>query len=213
MAAGDVAGAREVGLGQARRHHRAAQDAVLVRVDAGSRRRRARPSAPRTTSAESSQREGDALLQHRRLARRSLPTRRPHPRRAPRSPGPCRRSRGGASSGWPARAKAASAAPSSAGLVDGAERRNRERRAPAMNCFLDQPVLRDLQRLGARPHRHQARPDGCAVVDGHVLELVGDGIDRCRRTSRALPCRRRRPWWCASPRRRPGRSPRNRCGS
>ena len=72
--------------------------------------------------------------------------------------------------------------------------------------LLDQPILRDLERMRRREGRRPRSARKSAVADGHVLELVGDHVDRRRQTPRARP-RRHRARPCARPRpRRPGSS-------
>ena len=98
-----------------------------------------------------------------------------------------------------------------AGVVDGGEGRGPQARV-AQEVLLDQPVLGQRQRPRAGPHRHALGEE----FDGrgrHVLELVGDDVDRAGEAEqRFLVVEWRRS--CGRPRRRrPAPRPRGRrCG-
>ena len=95
--------------------------------------------------------------------------------------------------------------------IDRRERGDRNAE-PGDELLLDQSVLRHFEGLDARPHRH-AGGEVAGGLHGHVLELEGHRVDACRELRRVRRNRRRRPWWCGSPRRRPGRCRRNRRAS
>ena len=113
--------------------------------------------------------------------------------------GPCRRSRGGASSGSPAAPIVAIAASRSARLSTGANAGVGEADL-AEQGFLGQPILRDRQRARVREHL-RALGQPLRGLGRHVLEIEGGDVDA---RARNRPARRSR----ASPRAaaaRPGR--------
>ena len=100
----------------------------------------------------------------RARTRRTPPPARPRraTRASPRCAGPCRRSRGGASSTRAGHARPSSSEPNGRG-------RDPE---PPEELLLVEPVLADLERARRQGRRARCEP----ALDGDVLELVGDDV-------------------------------------
>ena len=87
---------------------------------------------------------------------------------------------------------ASSAAVSCVGAVDRARTARCAIAEPGDELLLDQPVLRRSPAPSGRAAPARAPARNARGLGRHVLELVGDDVDRRRRSGRAPPCRHRR---------------------